>query len=110
MLATLVVEKINCTTRLDCPYRIRPFEALTTLEPQISFSCDMDIISTLVVQYTIFKLTKNFCFNVKETELRAIVDSVIIIFKILNQNIVAMCIMGCRRKKFRSAPLGNNPV
>jgi hypothetical protein len=59
---------------------------------------------------TFFKLTKIFCFNVKETELSAIVDSLIIIFKILNQDIVAMCIMGCRKKKFRNTPLVNNPV
>jgi hypothetical protein len=38
------------------------------------------------------------------------VDSVIIIFKILNQDIVAMCIMGCGKKKFRNTPLVNNPV
>jgi hypothetical protein len=53
---------------------------------------------------------KIFCFNVKETGLRAIVDSVIIIFKIWNQDIVAMCIMGCGKKKFRNIPLVNNPV
>jgi hypothetical protein len=57
-----------------------------------------------------FELTKIFCFNVKETGLRAIVDSVIIIFKIWNQDIVAMCIMGCGKKKFRNIPLVNNPV
>jgi hypothetical protein len=55
-----------------------------------------------------FELTKIFFFNVKETELRAVVDSVIIIFKILNQD--AMCIMGCGKKKFRNTPLVNNPV
>jgi hypothetical protein len=38
------------------------------------------------------------------------VDSVIIIFKIWNQDIVAMCIMGCGKKKFRNTPLVNNPV
>jgi hypothetical protein len=55
-------------------------------------------------------MTKIFCFNVEETELRAIVDSVIIIFKIRNQDIVAMCIMGCGKKKFRNTSLVNNPV
>jgi hypothetical protein len=38
------------------------------------------------------------------------VDSVIIIFKIWNQDIVAMCIMGCGKKKIRNTPLVNNPV
>jgi hypothetical protein len=38
------------------------------------------------------------------------VDSVIIIFIILNQDIVAMCTMGCCKKKFRNTPLVNNPV
>jgi hypothetical protein len=38
------------------------------------------------------------------------VDLVIIIFKIANQDIVAMCIMGCGKTKFRNTPLVNNPV
>jgi hypothetical protein len=56
------------------------------------------------------ELSKIFCFNVKETGLRAIVDSVTIIFKIWNQDIVALCIMGCGKKKIRNTPLVNNPV
>jgi hypothetical protein len=58
----------------------------------------MSVFSSLII----FRMTKIFCFNVEETELRAIVDSVIIIFKIRNQDIVAMCIMGCGKKKFRN--------
>jgi hypothetical protein len=69
----------------------------------------MSVFSSLLKKH-IFQIGKDFLLNVKETELRAIVDSVIIIFKILNQDVVAMCTMGCCKKKFRNTPLVNNPV
>jgi hypothetical protein len=61
----------------------------------------------VIVKKNFFELTKIFCFNVKETGLRAIVDSVIIIFRISNQDIVAK---GCGKKQFRNTPVVNNPV
>jgi hypothetical protein len=60
-----------------------------------------------------YQYFRRYCKNnffVKETGLRAVVDSVIIIFKICNQDIVAMCIMGCGKRKFRNTPLVNSPV
>jgi hypothetical protein len=45
-----------------------------------------------------------FCLNVKDTRIRAIVDSVIIILKILNQEIVAICICNKLRQKNSEVP------
>jgi hypothetical protein len=64
--------------------------------------------------FVVLSLLEKQIFRIDKDLLRAIVDSVItyniIIFKILNRDIVAMCIIGCGKKKFRNTPLMNNPV